>query len=61
MTNLLVETVLVAFCIGGAFGAIVTMHLQYHHRSREQSRKEEKHIPVLQKAEARINTRRFHK
>ena len=61
MTNLLVETVLVAFCVGGAFGAVVTLHLQYYHRSREQAKRESKAVPVLQNAEARVNTRRFHK
>lgn len=30
MMSLIVEAVLISFCIGGAVGAVITMHLQHN-------------------------------
>ena len=59
MTNLLVEAVLVAFCVGGVFGTVVTLHL-VHLGKREKTCGDQRSA-VLQKMEAHVHTRRFHK
>ncbi len=59
MTNLLIETVLVAFCVGGVVGAVITMHLM-HHGQREKAH-DDKHLPGFQNMDAHVQTRRFHK
>ncbi len=60
MTDLLVEAVLLAFCVGGAFGAVVTLHLQYYYRARQNSHGEDQ-LPMLQKAHAHVEPRRSQK
>ncbi len=33
MMSLIVEAVLISFCIGGAVGAVLTMHLQHNSKT----------------------------
>ena len=35
MISLIVEAVLLAFCVGGAVGAVITMHLQHNTKRAE--------------------------
>lgn len=56
MMNMIIEAVVVAFCMGGAVGAVVTMHLQ-RKSSKVESGEFEGH--PLKQAEARVQTRRF--
>lgn len=60
MTNMIIEAVVVAFCMGGAIGAIVTMHLQHKsaHRS-SMVENDEFDGQELKQAEVRVHTRRF--
>lgn len=60
MTSMIIEAVVVAFCMGGAVGAVITMHLQHksaHNSSRVESDEFDGH--ELKQAEVRVNTRRF--
>jgi hypothetical protein len=60
MTNMIIEAVIVAFCMGGAMGAIITMHLQHknaHNSSKVESEEFDGH--ELKRAEVRVHPRRF--
>ncbi len=59
MTNIMgmiIEAVVVSFCMGGALGAVVTMHFQ-HKRNKVESSEFADHS--LTPVEVRFNTRRF--
>lgn len=60
MTSMIIEAVVVAFCMGGAVGAVITMHLQ--HKSAHNSSKvehEEFDGHDLKQAEVRTQGRRY--
>ena len=59
MTNImgmLVEAVVLAFCMGGAVGAVVTMHLQRKGRQVESDEFAEQSLTPV---EIKLNSRRF--
>jgi len=40
MFNLIVESIVVAFCVGGVMGAVVTMHLMHPKKAMEKKPEE---------------------
>ena len=59
MTNvmgMLIEAVVLAFCMGGALGAVVTMHLQHKGRKAESDEFADQSLTPV---EIKLNTRRF--
>lgn len=60
MTSMIIEAVVVAFCMGGAVGAVITMHLQHksiHKRQGVDAEEFDGH--EFKRAEVRVNTRRY--
>ncbi len=60
MMGMLIEVVVVAFCMGGVIGAIITMHLQHksaHNSSKIEHGEFDGHL--LKRAEVRVLPRRF--
>jgi len=60
MTSMIIEALIVAFCVGGALGAIVAMHmLRHYERELLSMSNEEFDGHELKRAEVRVHTRRI--
>lgn len=61
MTDMIIEAVIVAFCMGGAVGAIITLHLQYRSAHKSRMIEDDAHDGHgdLKRVEAKAHTRRL--